>query len=383
MNTKNLSKYIFKNAVVFFLLLFAAVQFILILRHKSPYISDTFFYQHKFYQLRGYTPQESYQKIISQVDLAKLDQTTGRMLSTFDSFNQTNEFFQRRLLYPFLAYLLNSFSRQEYLSFLIPIFLSYIGIVFLSYRFVRVSQPPVFAALAGSMVVAFYPLLDWSTYFLTDTIGAFFWLLVIYCVYRYLVSPSTKLLKLYVVFLVIAFLNREQTLLLVPALLLFSLFLKIFKLSQALTRIAPIVLITIITSVVYLIFSTLLSTKSVLDNLAYMINNFTPTTNYNFATITTYLWESFVNSHVVLFFDITRHHWWFVVTALGLTGIARTLIGKKPRPLDLLMISSGLASYLMILWPFLSYRFLIPAIIAVIYFSTKLLLEYFSKQEVK
>lgn len=372
-----------KNAVIIFLLLFATVQFILILRHKSPYISDTFFYQHKFYQLRGYTPQESYQKIISQVDLAKLDQTTARMLATFDSFNQTNEFFQRRLLYPLLVHLLNSFSRQEYLSFLLPIFLSYLGIVFLSYQLARVSQPPIFAALAGSMVVAFYPLLDWSTYFLTDTIGAFLWLLLIYFVYRYLTSPSPKLLKLYAVFLIIAFLNREQTLLLVPALLLFSLLLKIFKLRQVLTRIGSVVLITIITSVIYLVVSTFWSTKSVLDNLAYMINNFTPTTNYNFAAITTYLWQSFINSHVVLFFDITRHHWWFVITALGLTGIIRTLLAKKPHPLDLLMISQGLASYLMILWPFLSYRFLIPAIIAVIYFSTKLLLEYFSKQEVK
>jgi len=76
---------------------------------------------------------------------------------------------------------------------------------------------------------------------------------------------------------------------------------------------------------------------------------------------------------------LTRYHWWFVFFVLGIIGALRTLFfDTKKRLIDLLLFSSGIASYISIfLYPVLSYRFFYPVVVMMIYFSSKLIQDFF------
>lgn len=377
------ANFFLKYLALFLILIFATFQFFLILRHKSPYNSDSYFYKHMFYQMQGYSFQEAYKKIHSQLSLEKTDQITRNMFTNTDAYMNSYSYFIKRPLYPFLAVILNRIFANDYLAFVIPVFISYLGVIVLTYYFSAQRFTPFFAAFATAILVAFYPFLEWSTYFLTDVIGAFFWLLLILLTYQYLKTQDKKWLIFYLITLLFSFLNREQSLLVIPLFAILYIFLVVFKSHQNIQKSCrTIFLISTFPSLIYLAISSLFFEKSILDNISYIRNSFgLYSYSYNQTSNISYLLESLKNSHIALAQDVTRHHWWFAFTLLGIIGIAKTLLTKRPHILDLILISSGLASYLMILWPFLSYRFLIPAIITVIYFATKFLLEYFTNSQ--
>ena len=58
---------------LFLLLVFAAVQYILIFRHKSPYLSDSYFYKHIYYEIKGADYETAKSKVASQINLAGAD----------------------------------------------------------------------------------------------------------------------------------------------------------------------------------------------------------------------------------------------------------------------------------------------------------------------
>lgn len=372
-----------KYLALFLILIFATVQFILILRHKSPYISDSYFYKHMFYQMQGSSFEEAYEKIHSQVRLEKADQITRNMFTNIDAYRNSYAYFTKRPLYPFLAVILNRVFANDYLAFVTPVLISYLGVIVLTYYFSAQRFTPFFAAFATAVLVAFYPFLEWSTFFLTDVIGAFFWLLLLFFTYQYFKAQDKKWLIFYLLTFLLSFFNREQSLLVVPLFAMLYIFLVVFKSNQNIKKsVLKIFLISTALSLIYLAISSLFFQKSILDNITYIRNDFgLYSHSYSLNNNISYLLESLKNSHIALVQDVTRHHWWFVFTLLGIIGIAKTLLAKRPHILDLLLISSGFASYLMILWPFLSYRFLFPAIITIIYFATKFLLEYFTNTQ--
>ena len=54
----------FNYGAIALITIFAAVQFILILRHKSPYLSDSYFYQHIYFELKGEHGADSREAVI-------------------------------------------------------------------------------------------------------------------------------------------------------------------------------------------------------------------------------------------------------------------------------------------------------------------------------
>lgn len=378
------SKSYLKLVVLIFLLLFAAVQYILILRHKSPYVSDSYFYRHTYYQLQGYSWQEAYQKNRQALDFEKADIITANIFDDPDSYRKSYAFFSARTLYPYTAYLINLVVKNDYLAFLLPIFISYIGTVWLTFYFTTRGLNYFFSSLATAFLITFYPFLDWSTYFLTDVIGTFLWLLSIFFAYQYILNAKAKVLLLFMLTLILSLLNREQSVLALPLFFLLYLSMKIFRFPKVKTKIVlKLLLVTAPVVTSYLLFSTLKGNGSIIESLEYMRNNF-GLTSYKFTTINNifYLITSLKTTHRALLADLVRHHWWFVITFFGLASAVKTVFFTKEKKLiDLLFITSGLVSYLVIIWPFLSYRFLFPAIISIIYFSAKFLEDYYQKLE--
>lgn len=369
---KNYLKFI----TLIFLILFATVQFILILRHKSPNYSDSYFYKHTYYQLLGYKFDEAYLKNKESIDFQKADAITANIFNNQENYGKSFLFFKRRLAYSFSAYLVNFIAKNEYLAFLIPVYLAYLGTILLTYYFCVTRFNHFFAGLGTSLLLAFYPFLEWSTYFSTDVIGTFLWLLIIFFAYQYLISKKQVFLFLTASAIVISFLNREQTFLILPLFVILWIFEK--------RDTGKFVLISAALVVLYGFLSQKAEGGSIFESLQYMRNSFGLYSNsYSPADNMQYILKSLPVTHKALFFDITRHHWWFVFTFMALVSIFITFTSpKRKHILDLLMFSSGLASYIFILWPFFSYRFLFPAVISTIYFTTKILLDYYNKMEV-
>src|SRR4030042_6610424 len=111
-------KLFLKYGAITFLLIFASIQFFLILRHKSPYVSDSYFYKHIYYQIKGDSFEKAKNKIISQVNLEKADETTKNIFSNTASYRNSYSFFTKRPFYSFAATVLSIFSVSEYFSFL-------------------------------------------------------------------------------------------------------------------------------------------------------------------------------------------------------------------------------------------------------------------------
>lgn len=368
-----------KLSAIIFLTLFAIVQYFLILRHKSPNVSDSYFYKHIFYQIQGDTYQEAYLKNLKAIDFGKTDAITFNIFQNPQVYQKTLSFFSKRILYPYLAYWTNLVVKNEFLAFIFPVFISYLGIIWLTFYFCLKRFNYFFASLATAFLIAFYPFLDWSTYFLTDVIGTFLWMLSLFFAYQYFKFKR----KAHLIFLgatvIISLLNREQTVLILPLFLLLYLMCIFYRFPKtAKNRIFKILATVSILILPYSILSFILPGPSVWESLEYMRNNF-GLNSYNYTTQDNiiYLIRALPVNHAALIIDIGRHHWWFALTGLAvLTQVQVLFFSKKREFLDLLLLSSGLASYSMIIWPFLSYRFIFPVIISIIYFATKLFFDF-------
>ncbi|GEM_PF-3001392 len=372
---------LYKLAPIILLVSFAAIQFILLLRHKSPYLSDSYFYKHRFYEFQGNSFTGSYKKIISQIDLEKQDEIGKNIFINIENYKKSYEYFTKRPFYPYTAYSLNFIFQNEYISLLFPVFLSYLGVVIITYLLLVERFTKQYALLGTTLLIAFYPFLDWSTYFLTDTIGTFFWMIQLIFIYKFLQKRSFNYMYAFIFMFCLSLFNREQSLLFVPLLMLTFILLKIKKYSKMLqTKILQTFLISLIISLIYLTLSFTLINRSIIENITYIMNNFGLYSNsFNSTEIFNFLILSAIKSHNIIFIDLIRHHWWFLITFFSYIAIIKSLFSRNSKILDILVLASGLASYLLIFWPTLSYRFFIPSVITIIYFSQKLIYEYFKK----
>lgn len=372
-----------RHGALFLIIAFAVIQFFLILRHKSPYLSDSYFYKHIYYQIKGDSFESAHQKIKGEIDLTKTDLITRNIFEKDNSYRYSYSFFIKRPLYPLIADF-TSFFVSDYVALLIPVLISYLISIILSFYLFRTGLNYSYSILALALFISFYPFLDWSTYFLTDTIGFMFWLAQLIFSYNYLSKGNYKYIFLFEVAFVVSLLNREQSILMLP-LFMFTYLLMIaqrYK-AQLIKRVRQIVIITAMTILGYVIISKILNLRNIIDTIVYTQNSY-GLYNYKYTPIETitYLINTIKVSHVVFIQELSRHHWWFTFFAIGILGFIKTLFFQKKKALiSLLILSSGLASYISILiYPVLSYRYFYPIVIMILYFALKYLYEFMEEQ---
>ena len=379
----NIRQTYYKYGAIVLILLFAAVQFFLILRHKSPYLSDSYFYQHIFYELKGENFDSAREKVKEFVDLKNADEIGKNIFENPQPYRNSYGFFIKRPLYPVSAYLVNMIIPNVYLSFLIPVLAAYLGTIVLVYIFSVRELGKLYGIATTALFISFYPFLDWSTYFMTDTIGAFFWLLQLFFIYKFIKTHTNKWLVLFAAVLAISLLNREQNVLMVPLLGLFQVLGWAFKMPVKNKNSALMLFgISIFVVFVFIVTSFILGQKNILDTLVYTQNSYGLKNNtYTAKETLDYIIRLVKVDHIVFVRELVQHHWWFLLSVLSIFGVFKTVIFKKDRTLiTLLIFSSGVASYLSIfIYPMLSYRFFYPLLFAVIFFAMKFTKGYFEK----
>lgn len=355
------------------LLIIATLEFALLLRHKSPYLSDSYFYNHIYYQFQGYSYEQSHEKILKKIDDKKISDIEKNIFYNPDKYQYSLSRYLKRPFYPFSAYVLDIFTHNEYLSFIIPIFISYLGCITLLYLFLNLRFEKFWATFGTALFIGFNPFIDWSTYFLTDTIGAFFWLLQLYVIFKYIKKPKILTLFLYALLLVISLFNREQSLLMFVTSLFILIFGRIFRLSKkTYDPLNKILITSIAITVIYLIVNSLLKQPSLYDSWVYLESSFGYYSIHpSYVQTIKYILNQIAVLHVGLLMDVFRHRWWMTFTILGFIGIVRIfIIYKKPKLLDIIIFASSIGAYIgLIIVPFLSYRYFYPTIIGVVYFS--------------
>lgn len=355
------------------LLIIATLEFVLLLRHKSPYVSDSYFYNHIFYTFQGNNFDQARQKILNKLDNNKLSDIEKNIFYNTDQYHYSLSRYIRRPLYPFTAYLLNIFIRNEYLSFIIPVFLSYIGVITLTYILLRNRFDSFWASVGTALFIGFYPFIDWSSYFLTDTIGAFFWLAQIYLILKYLQKPKSIILNSFVLLLIISLFNREQSILMIATVGLIIIIGRFFALDKKIhSPLNKIFLSSGLISTIFLAANAILKQPSLYNSWIYLQSNFgLYSTHYSYLQTTVFLSDQQIALHLGLLMDLIRHRWWATITALGIIGFAQIfIIFKKPKLLDIIVLASSISAYIgLIIIPFLSYRYFYPTIIGVIFFA--------------
>ena len=374
-----------KYGAIILLISFAIVQFLLILRHKSPYLSDSYFYKHMFYQMRGDSYDQAKEKIISQIDIDQLDKITRKIFIEDDSYQYSYSFFTKRPLYPFAARIVDVLVKQEYLAFIIPVFLAYLGSIILNFHFLKISLTSFSATFALALFISFYPFLDWSTYFLTDTIGFLFWTMLLIFIHKHILTGNIKWLYFFVLTLTVSLANREQSILITVLLLFVYLMFYLFKFEKKIIkRCVTLLIASIFVSALYILALVVLGKPTIIETIIYTQNQYGLTQNtYKLGETLKYWFETITLAHFVFIADLTRHHWWFTFFAISLMSIFKTLSSvTKKRFIDLLVLASGVASYLAIFfYPVLSYRFFYPVVIMIVYFSSKFIFEFFEDRQ--
>lgn len=372
--------------LLWFILGWAALDFILLLKHKSPYLSDSYFYQHIYYELQGDTFTEAREKVLSNIDFSETDARENKFYLNEQSYRNTLGFFTKRPLYPFVTYLINIFIKNEFFSFLIPVFLAYILTLYFVYKLFGLGLRPIMQFLAALTFKSFYPFLDWSTYFLTDTIGSAFWLGLIYLIYKIISTAENKFINLFYILLVVSLFNREQTLLftfIVAGLLVNSIRTRVnLNRKKIITRIFRL---TLVITAIYFFINLVFKQKNLLDTIIYTQNDYgLLETNHTASEILKYMISSIFRAHKGLVEDLIRHRNWFVVTALGSYGMIKYGLNNKLKFKERIMLYSGLASYLGIFfYPVLSYRYFFPLIASLIYFTAKIFQDYFGIKRIQ
>lgn len=369
------------------LILFSSLQFFLLIRHKDPFISDSYFYEHVYYTYQGMNFDQAYQKVKSEIDYSKSDDITNQLFNREDRYKNALSFFDKRPFYPFLAYLLSFTYKNNYINMLIPVFVGYIGTIITAFFLIKEIKGKFFAAFVVSLLVAFYPFLDWSTYFLTDTLGSFFWLVQLLFIYRFIKEGNKNYLIGFLTIYVIGFFNREQNILMLPLVILLGILLRVYQKDLYKKRKKEIFSITILTgviSVIYILTTILTKQKSVFDTLIYNQSNY-GLIEKDFTLQETF---DFWISYIILFFqklvrDIYPRHWTVVFLTFSIIVIIYTFIFKrKPSFLDILIICSTFVSAIFVFFcPIFSYRYFYPAIIGIIYFTVVFIWDFFNVRD--
>lgn len=365
------------------LLIIAASQFIFNLSKKSPYLSDSLFYKHYFYEMQGNTFDQARQKILANHKINWEDNIQKKIIEDEKLYKNSYSLFKKRPLYPAVALFFYLILRNEYLSFLIPVLLAYLASITLSYYFFNLRLNLGYSTLATGLLVAFPPFYIWSTYFMTDIIGLFFWLVNLLFAYKYIVSQNMKWLILFVSTLIISLLNREQGILMLPLFVIMAFFIKRFNLPKKIALYNfRLVLICLPVLFLYLFIVYLTKQKTAWDTLVYYQNIYgTVSNNYSISQTLIFLVDSIVLEHQEFFLAVIFHFWMLFFITVAIYEFIKTVKGRNL--VDTIMISSALASYLSIfVYPSFAFRYFFPITISILYFSAKFFQNYFEKDKI-
>lgn len=371
---------------ILFITLLATTNFLLLLRHKSPFVSDSNFYLHQYYRIQSYSFADSYKKVIAKIDMSQQDEISRNFYLNQSAYRNSLSFFERRPVYPLMAIVVNFIVNNDYVAFLIPEIIFFIVSISLVYKLSTTGLGWWWGVLVTVCFVSFYPFLDWSTYFLTDTIGYGFWLIQLYFCYQYLQKKQPRLLIFSLLAYAISLFNKEQGILFIfilVGLFIFSRKLPALKKSQQ--QIKNLLISYVLIAGIFFIFSAAIGQRSVLDRINYTHNQY-GLYNQVFTLQEMVVWQmtSIVKAHQALVLDLFRYRWWLIFLILASLDIFRRLFSKQRFTLiELLILFSGVCSYIQILYPDFSYKFFYAAVLAVIYFATSYLKNYFKLYEKK
>lgn len=356
------------------LLLLAVTEFFLMFRHKSPYTSDSRFYQHIMYTFQGNSYAQSRDKVLSNLNYDRLDAVSQNFFYYSQAYHQSLRFFTKRPLYPLVAAVLGKLGFSEFFSFAIPLLVAYLGVIIVAFALMKTGLKSFPAIVAVSLLIAFRPFLEWATYFQPDVIGAFLWMLIILELYRYIFLTENRRLKYYAAILILSLFAREQGLLMVIATAIIWLFTKKTESCRAL-------LITAAIGITYIAVSALTNQATLFDTISYLQNNYGLTNNgYTTAQTLSFMGKEIFTAHRLLLSDLFRHRWWLLIFTLGMIGAGRHL--RQPKRIkspDLLFFASGISAYAAIFfYPSLSYKYFFPTAISLIYFAVAFVTEFFS-----
>ena len=335
--------------------------------------------------MKGDSFNEARAKILSEVDLQNSDEIAINIFEDKKAYENSYSFFTKRPLYPFTARIVDVLVKQEYLAFIIPVFFAYVGSVILNFYFLKIGLTYFSATFTLALFISFYPFLDWSTYFLTDTIGFLFWTMQLIFIYKHILAGNIKWLYFFVLTLAVSLANREQSILMTILLLFVYLMSYLFKFEKKIIkRCVTLLIASIFVSALYILALVVLGKPTIIETIIYTQNQYGLTQNtYKLGETLKYWFETITLAHFVFIADLTRHHWWFTFFAISLMSIFKTLSSvTKKRFIDLLVLASGVASYLAIFfYPVLSYRFFYPVVIMIVYFSSKFIFEFFEDRQ--
>ena len=187
------------------------------------------------------------------------------------------------------------------------------------------------STLGTALFLGFYPFLDWSTYFLTDTIGAFFWLTQIYFIYKYIQKPVRSTLIVYVFLMIVSLFNREQSILMVATIFIMWVGIRLFGQKKD-TAVATnkLFIYTCVISLLFLVLNSVLKLPSLYDSWIYLESGFGyKTLKYSAIETAYFLTGELVKLHVGLAADLFRHRWWLLMTLLGFAGVYVQFLKKK------------------------------------------------------
>jgi hypothetical protein len=378
---KSLNIFLFKNAFLFILIIVATILFFLVLSSKSAYFSsDSYLYKHFYYQFKGYTYNEARDRILNEIDVTNFDTATKNILLNEETYKISLNLVNRRVFYPYFAYLTGFFIANDYVNLLIPVYLSYIGVIILIYLLIKTNKSSVFSFCVALLFLSFYPYVYWSTYFLTYTIGTFFWMFNVFSAYKYLQEKGNQWLILYTLSLVVSLTNRETSILLLP----FLIFIKIFylfkpNLKTHTAQLNKLLVSTILIVAGFFMFIFLFKQKNIMDAIVYNQNNFgLYNTNRSLIEVIQFWFNSVIYVHQGLLSDLLKHKLWGSILLLTLVDIFIVKI-KKINQLEIILICSAIASYCALLtYPILSYRYFFPVVVSLVYFFAEYII-YFVK----
>jgi len=376
-----------KNMITLVILLFvASSQYVVTIKNKWPYTSDSLFYIHNFYQIQGSSYEEARQRVLTNYPIPWKDKVQQNIFNDPQTYKKVYRVFTKRPLYPSIAFVLNYLVRSEYLAFILPIFFGYLGVIFINFHFVKIRLGYLSAVISSLLLIAFSPFLAWSTYIMTDTIGAFFWLLQIYFIFLYFTKNKLLYLKLFTASLIISLFNREQSILLILFLIIISVMIRTKVLPGSISNNNNKLLIsTVIVSTLFMLGIKLFNQLTAWDNLIYFQSNYyLNSTNFTFTETFLFYTRQVMFAHYEAIQSIVRNPFYLLTFSLGLLGMCRISRDAKrtSAPLviiDALLVASAFSSYLTIfIVPVFRYRFFFPLVISLIYFAIKFATSYFT-----
>lgn len=360
------------NLLLFALLVFGFIKIVNSSFSESPYRLDSLFFKHIFYQFQGNSYDEARKKVLGNNPVNWQSEVILKNLYNDESYRQAFEFQIKRPFYPFMAFLISGLIKNEYLAFLIPVIVSSLGFVVFFYLIAKTTLKTVAAVIAGLLIFQFSPFVLASAQFMADMIGAFFWMVQLFLIFKFVKSGERVWIFVFGFVVGLSLLNREHSLLMLPLTVIAAFCLRFFfKDTVKARRLLILAGVCAIFVLIYVTISQVFGYKNFVDTIVYLQNHFGYFDfSFTFFQRIQFYFGYLIQANTVLLEGLIMKPWRLFFILLALLGIFRAVSDRKNREVNTLFFASAIASYLAIFfypWPNLRYFF--PLAAAVLYFA--------------